>query len=39
MNINKKAILLLAISCGLDLCAQNIQNPVLPGVADAGAVK
>lgn len=39
MNINKKAILLLALSCGLDLCAQNIQNPVLPGVADAGAVK
>lgn len=39
MNINKKAITLLALSCGLDLCAQNIQNPVLPGVADAGAVK
>lgn len=39
MNINKKAILLLALSCCLDLCAQNNRNPVLPGVADAGAVK
>ena len=39
MNISKKVILLLILSYALDLCAQNIQNPVLPGVADAGVMK
>lgn len=39
MYTNKKTLLLSVLFCGFGLCAQNIKNPVLPGVADAGAMK
>lgn len=35
----KKLLIPLALTCCCSLFAQNIQNPVLPGVADAGVMK
>ena len=39
MLICRKTILLLAFACCSTLFAQNVLNPVLPGVADAGVMK
>lgn len=39
MLVYKKLLLPFAFACCSTLFAQNIQNPVLPGVADAGAMK
>ena len=39
MFINKKLILPFVFACFGALSAQNIDNPVLPGVADAGVIK
>ncbi|WP_300701170.1 family 43 glycosylhydrolase [Bacteroides sp.] len=39
MLVYKKLLLPFAFACCSALFAQNIQNPVLPGVADAGAMK
>ena len=35
----KKILFLFAFACCCISSAQNIQNPVLPGVADAGVLK
>lgn len=35
----KKTLIAVALACCTTLFAQNIQNPVLPGVADAGVMK
>lgn len=39
MFINKKTILPFVFACFGALSAQNIDNPVLPGVADASVIK
>ncbi len=39
MLVCKKLLLPFAFACCGSLFAQNIQNPVLPGVADAGVMK
>ena len=39
MLVCKKLLLPFAFACCGALFAQNIQNPVLPGVADAGVMK
>lgn len=39
MFTNKRLILPFLFACCGSLFAQNIQNPVLPGVADAGVIK
>ena len=39
MSDYKKLLLPFAFACCSTLFAQNVQNPVLPGVADAGAMK
>lgn len=39
MSDYKKLLLPLVLTCCCSLFAQNIQNPVLPGVADAGVMK
>ena len=39
MNNLRKALLICSMFCGGLISAQNIQNPVLPGVADAGVLK
>lgn len=39
MLVYKKLLLPFAFACCNALFAQNIQNPVLPGVADAGVMK
>lgn len=39
MLVYKKLLLPFALACCSTLFAQNIQNPVLPGVADAGVLK
>ena len=39
MLVCKKLLLSFAFACCGSLFAQNIQNPVLPGVADAGVMK
>lgn len=39
MLVYKKLLLPFAFACCSTLMAQNIQNPVLPGVADAGVMK
>lgn len=39
MPIYKKLLLPFAFACCSTLLAQNIPNPVLPGVADAGVMK
>lgn len=39
MRAHKKLLLPFVLACCSTLSAQNIPNPVLPGVADAGVVK
>lgn len=39
MFVCKKILIFCAFACCGTLFAQNIQNPVLPGVADAGVMK
>ena len=39
MLVCKKILIFCAFACCGTLFAQNIQNPVLPGVADAGVMK
>lgn len=39
MDTHNKWIFLLFCSLCLHISAQEIQNPILPGVADAGVVK
>lgn len=39
MFIDKRLILPLVFACFGALSAQNIDNPVLPGIADAGVIK
>ena len=38
MLVCKKILIFCAFACCGTLFAQNIQNPVLPGVADAGVM-